>query len=136
MCEIQAYTIHICICGALLIQNNSSGTEYEAKSTWPARPRRFLTYVLICSLYYEVSRRVPGKGCTTHVQAILLREHMYRPCNYKNRAFLVLINSGVVGSTEGCRESRRCLRDTYPESYFTRYTSIRRKKSPGTEDLR
>ena len=26
---------------------------------------------------------------------------------------------------EGCRESRRCPRDTYPESYITRYTSIR-----------
>ena len=29
---------------------------------------------------------------------------------------------------EGCRESRRCSRDTYPESYITMYTSIRRKK--------
>ena len=27
---------------------------------------------------------------------------------------------------EGFRESRRCSRDTYPESYFTEYTSIRR----------
>ena len=27
---------------------------------------------------------------------------------------------------EGCRESRRCSRDTYPESYTTKYTSIRR----------
>jgi len=27
---------------------------------------------------------------------------------------------------EGCRESRRCSRDTYPESYITKYTSIRR----------
>jgi len=26
---------------------------------------------------------------------------------------------------EGCRESRRCSRDTYPESYTTKYTSIR-----------
>ena len=26
---------------------------------------------------------------------------------------------------EGYRESRRCSRDTYPESYFTKYTSIR-----------
>jgi len=26
----------------------------------------------------------------------------------------------------GYRESRRCSRDTYPESYITRYTSIRR----------
>ena len=29
---------------------------------------------------------------------------------------------------EGCRESRRCSRDTYPESYITKYTSIRRLK--------
>ena len=30
---------------------------------------------------------------------------------------------------EGCRESRRCSRDTYPESYITKYTSIRRVKA-------
>jgi len=28
--------------------------------------------------------------------------------------------------TLGYRESRRCSRDTYPESYITEYTSIRR----------
>ena len=28
---------------------------------------------------------------------------------------------------EGCHESRRCSRDTYPESYNTKYTIIRRK---------
>ena len=27
---------------------------------------------------------------------------------------------------EGSHESRRCSRDTYPESYITKYTSIRR----------
>jgi hypothetical protein len=27
---------------------------------------------------------------------------------------------------EGCRESRKCSRDTYPESYITKYTGIRR----------
>ena len=27
----------------------------------------------------------------------------------------------------GCHESRRCSRDIYPESYITKYTSIRRK---------
>jgi len=31
---------------------------------------------------------------------------------------------------EGYRESRRCSRDTYPESYITQYTSIRRKYEP------
>ena len=30
---------------------------------------------------------------------------------------------------EGNRESRRCSRDTYPESNTTKYTSIRRKKT-------
>ena len=30
---------------------------------------------------------------------------------------------------EGYRESRRCSRDTYPESYITKYTSIRRLSS-------
>jgi len=28
---------------------------------------------------------------------------------------------------EGCRESKRGSMDTYPESYITKYTSIRRK---------
>jgi len=34
---------------------------------------------------------------------------------------------------EGCRESRRCSRDTYPESYITKYTSIRKNhgRCPG-----
>ena len=32
---------------------------------------------------------------------------------------------------EGYRESRRCSRDTYPESYITKYTSIRRQTLPG-----
>ena len=41
-----------------------------------------------------------------------------------------MIHSGLVGPTdfslwEGCRESRRCSRDTYPESYITKYTSTR-----------
>ena len=29
---------------------------------------------------------------------------------------------------EGYHESRRCSRDTYPESYITKYTSIRRRR--------
>ena len=32
----------------------------------------------------------------------------------------------MVGSTEGYRDRRRCSRDTYPEPYITKYTSIRR----------
>ena len=40
--------------------------------------------------------------------------------------FWLVIDSGLVGSTgEGCRESRRCSRDAYPDSYTTRYTRIR-----------
>ena len=34
-----------------------------------------------------------------------------------------IIDSGLW---EGCRESRRCSRDTCPESYITKYTSVRR----------
>jgi len=34
---------------------------------------------------------------------------------------------GVCDSEEGYRESRRCSRDTYPESNITKYTSIRRE---------
>jgi len=43
--------------------------------------------------------------------------------------FNALIDSGLVGSTafwEGYRESRRCSRDSYPESYITKYTIVRR----------
>ena len=36
---------------------------------------------------------------------------------------LRVIDSGLVGSTDG--ESKRCSRDTYPESYITKYTSLR-----------
>ena len=32
----------------------------------------------------------------------------------------------LVSYWEGCRKSRRCLRDTYPESHITKNTSIRR----------
>ena len=43
-----------------------------------------------------------------------------------------MIDSGYLrlerrGWRERCRESRRCSRDTYPESYITKYASIRRK---------
>ena len=44
-------------------------------------------------------------------------------------AFLALAAVTPQPSTlnrEGCRESRRCSRDTYPESYIPKYTSIRR----------
>ena len=34
---------------------------------------------------------------------------------------------------EGSRESRRCARGTYPESYITKHTSIRRKKTPSCD---
>jgi hypothetical protein len=37
----------------------------------------------------------------------------------------------LVGSTdtwEGFRESRRCSRDTYPESYITKYTQHTKRK--------
>jgi hypothetical protein len=40
-----------------------------------------------------------------------------------------VIDSGLFGSAdlwEWYRESRGCSRDTYPESYITKYTSIRR----------
>ena len=40
-----------------------------------------------------------------------------------------VIASGLVGSTDGYHESRRCSGDTYPESYITKYTSIRRQSS-------
>ena len=47
-----------------------------------------------------------------------------------------MIDSGLVGSTdfwEGFRESRRCSRDTYPESFITEYTLVYEDK-PRTQD--
>ena len=35
---------------------------------------------------------------------------------------------GGLNSWEGCHQSRRCSRNTYSESYITKYTSIRRFK--------
>ena len=44
---------------------------------------------------------------------------------YNMRLDNPLIDSGLVGSTwEGYRESRRCSRDNYPESYINEYTSV------------
>ena len=40
-----------------------------------------------------------------------------------------VIDSGL----EGYHESRRCSRDTYPESYITKYTRIRRQQANVTE---
>ena len=34
----------------------------------------------------------------------------------------------MIRLRQGCRESRRCSRDTYPESHITKYASIRRVK--------
>ena len=45
------------------------------------------------------------------------------------RKVLVQYSDRLGVGWEGCRESRRCPRDTYPESYITKYTSIRREKS-------
>ena len=43
--------------------------------------------------------------------------------------FPTVIDWGLVGSTGvGYHEIKRCSRDTYPESYITRYTSKQRYK--------
>jgi hypothetical protein len=36
---------------------------------------------------------------------------------------------------KGSRESRRCSRDTYPETYITTYTSIKKKDGPTSDQL-
>ena len=41
----------------------------------------------------------------------------------------------VIGLREGYHESRRCSRDTYPESYITKYTSIRREHKVFNKDV-
>ena len=41
-----------------------------------------------------------------------------------------VLSQGVI-LWEGYHESRRCSRDTYPESYITKFTSIRRVTKPG-----
>ena len=52
---------------------------------------------------------------------------------------LRVIESGLVGSSdlwEGYCQSRRCSRDTYPVSYITEHTSIRRKATFEKVDFR
>ena len=53
----------------------------------------------------------------------IIREHL----DLDNSRFSWSRDHTLAGPLwEGCRESRRCSKDTYPESYITRYTSIRR----------
>ena len=51
-----------------------------------------------------------------------------RTCNESKEEEQALASASVLGVAvlEGCCESRRCSRDTYPQSYITKYTSIRR----------
>jgi len=49
------------------------------------------------------------------------------PREAERRTQTLYSSSSKVDSWEGCRESRRCPRDTYPVSYITKYTSIRRE---------
>jgi len=75
---------------------------------------------LLCLLCLEV--RFPGSD----------DEGGRGPCT--GVGLMAMIDSGLVGSThthagplwEGYHESRRFSRDTYPESYITKYTSMRR----------
>ena len=59
-------------------------------------------------------------------------EHLPGPLRSPNPVCYTKI-SKFCNMWEGCRESRKCSRDTYPESYITNYTSIniyRREKPP------
>jgi len=47
-----------------------------------------------------------------------------------------MARSALIDSGLGCRESRRCSRDTCPESYITKYTSIRRQNWRAWQGLR
>ena len=39
----------------------------------------------------------------------------------------IIVYSCTFPLWAGCCQSRRCSRDTYPDSYFTKYTGIRKK---------
>ena len=56
-----------------------------------------------------------------------LRGNNFKKSRTFNRRERV-VHSGLIG-WEGYHESRRCSRDTYPETYITKYTSIRRKET-------
>ena len=70
----------------------------------------------------DVAARWP---CCTHMQAsvpgprICCTLFCYQPCPVE-RLWVGWLN------WEGCCESRRCSRDTYPEAYIIKYTSVRR----------
>ena len=66
--------------------------------------------------YIDTASPVCGKRVVLEV----MRYQGQRPYQYERYA--PMIDSGW----EGYHESRRCSRDTYPESYITKYTSIRK----------
>ena len=79
----------------------------------------------MCSCFHTNSR-------FTHRQSVVAGS-VYVPSVYAPSVYVPSFDRLKVGwlngfsfitSWEGCRESRRCSRDTYPESYITKYTKI------------
>ena len=56
------------------------------------------------------------------------------PNRFKISTEAPLEPSGQGFLREGCRESRRCSRDTYPEAYIAKHTRIRRVRTTSKPD--
>ena len=79
----------------------------------------------------------PAKITTRLSQTSSISKNMYSHLRSSKTDRCMLIRWGLEAHAsrdhtlagplwEGCRESRRCFRDTYPESYITKYTSTRK----------
>jgi len=106
--------------------SSSLHSEISQHNTWYRNVQRFrggLVFKAHRLLYHSTLGLRVIKKKKTHGQAPQTGPGTPR---VRSRAFLSVIGSGLIG-WEGYRESRRCSRDTYPESCITKYTSIRRK---------
>ena len=84
--------------------------------------------------FRKVDVRLPGKGNSNshgarpvHLISTMIKWIRTSRLSIKKTRSATAAGRGVgFYIWEGYRESRRCLSDTYPESYITKYTSIRR----------
>jgi len=84
---------------------------------------------------WEVDARLPGKGNSSshgarpvHLTITMIKWIRTSRLSIKNSLSRKKKTSSAIdsGLWEGRRESRRCSRDTYIQSYITKYTSIPR----------
>ena len=75
----------------------------------------------------EGSQVVQGEGEGCHVALVPAPAlgHLFQDAQRGVQRTPAFISRPASEMKEGFHESRRCSRDTYPESHITKYTSIR-----------